>query len=67
MRLVDLRISHYKSLSDIALTDIQPVTVFVGCNGVGKSNVADALRFLRDAMSQGLDHAVSTRGGMRAA
>ncbi len=64
MRLVDLRISHYKSLSDIALTDIQPVTVLVGCNGVGKSNVADALRFLRDALSQGLDHAVSTRGGI---
>lgn len=64
MRLVDLRISHYKSLSDIALTDIQPVTVLVGCNGVGKSNVADALRFLRDAISQGLDHAVSTRGGI---
>lgn len=64
MRLVDLRISHYKSLSDIALTDIQPVTVLVGCNGVGKSNVADALRFLRDAMNLGLDHAVSTRGGI---
>jgi predicted ATPase len=64
MRLVDLRISHYKSLSDIALTDIQPVTVLVGCNGVGKSNIADALRFLRDALSQGLDHAVSTRGGI---
>lgn len=64
MRLVDLSISHYKSLSDIALTDIQPVTVLVGCNGVGKSNVADALRFLRDAVSQGLDHAVGTRGGI---
>jgi predicted ATPase len=64
MRLVDLRISHYKSLSDIALTDIQPVTVLVGCNGVGKSNMADALRFLRDAVVQGLDHAVSTRGGI---
>ena len=64
MRLVDLRISHYKSLSDIELTDIQPVTVLVGCNGVGKSNLTDALRFLRDAVVQGLDHAVSTRGGI---
>lgn len=64
MRLVDLRISHYKSLSDIELTDIQPLTVLVGCNGVGKSNLADALRFLRDAVVQGLDHAVSTRGGI---
>jgi predicted ATPase len=64
MRLVDLRISHYKSLSEIALTEIQPITVLVGCNGAGKSNVTDALRFLRDAISQGLDHAVSTRGGI---
>lgn len=64
MRLVDLKISHYKSLTDIELAEIQPVTVFVGCNGVGKSNLVDALRFLRDAMNQGLDHAVSTRGGI---
>ena len=64
MRLVDLKISHYKSLTDIELTEIQLVTVFVGCNGVGKSNLVDALRFLRDAMNQGLDHAVSTRGGI---
>ncbi|MBU3696655.1 hypothetical protein [Dechloromonas sp.] len=61
MRLTELVVSHCKSLGDVELKDIQPVTVLVGCNGVGKSNVADVLRFLRDAVSQGLDHAVSTR------
>ncbi len=64
MRLSKLAISHYKSLSNIELNEIQPITVLVGCNGVGKSNITDVLRFLRDAVSQGLDHAVSTRGGI---
>lgn len=64
MRLSELVISHYKSLGNVELTDIEPITVLVGCNGAGKSNVADVLRFLRDAVNQGLDHAVSTRGGI---
>lgn len=64
MRLASVRIRHYKSLSDIEFQDIQPLTVLVGCNGVGKSNITDALRFLRDAVTEGLDHAVSKRGGI---
>lgn len=64
MRLSKLTISHYKSLGNIDLNDIQPITVLVGCNGAGKSNITDVLRFLRDAVGQGLDHAVSTRGGI---
>lgn len=64
MRLSELAVSHYKSLGNIELGNISPVTALVGCNGAGKSNVADVLRFLRDAVNQGLDHAVSTRGGI---
>jgi predicted ATPase len=62
MRLTELNISHYKSVESVDLQDISPITVLVGCNGAGKSNVVDALRFLRDAVSQGLDHAVSAAG-----
>jgi predicted ATPase len=36
----------------------------VGPNAVGKSNVIDALRFLRDAVVHSLDHAISDRGGI---
>lgn len=64
MRLTELNISHYKSVESVDLQDISPITVLVGCNGAGKSNVVDVLRFLRDAVTQGLDHAVSTRGGI---
>lgn len=64
MRLTELNISHYKSVESVNLQDISPITVLVGCNGAGKSNVVDVLRFLRDAVTQGLDHAVSTRGGI---
>ena len=64
MRLAKLVIHHYKSLVDVELDNIQPVTILVGCNGVGKSNVVDVLRFLHDALGKGLDHAVSIRGGI---
>ncbi|MBK7848897.1 MAG: AAA family ATPase [Zoogloea sp.] len=64
MRLTELNISHYKSVESVDLQDISPITVLVGCNGAGKSNVVDVLRFLRDAVTQGLDHAVSKRGGI---
>ncbi len=64
MRLASLSIRHYKSLTDVEFDDMQPLTVLVGCNGVGKSNIADALRFLRDAVTDGVDHAVSKRGGI---
>jgi predicted ATPase len=49
---------------DVELDNIQPITILVGCNGTGKSNVVDVLRFLRDAVKQGIDHAVSIRGGI---
>lgn len=40
-------------------------TFFVGPNASGKSNILDALRFLRDVAGSGLDEAVALRGGMR--
>ena len=37
---------------------------FVGPNASGKSNILDALRFLRDVSGEGLQNAVAIRGGM---
>jgi len=40
-----VRVKGYKSLSDVSLT-LQPLTIILGPNAVGKSNLFDALRLL---------------------
>ncbi len=64
MHLNSIEINHFKSLSDIKLEELSPLTLLIGANGVGKSNLIDALRFLRDMVAEGLDHAVSKRSGI---
>ncbi|MEK7734873.1 MAG: AAA family ATPase, partial [Pseudomonadota bacterium] len=54
--LKSLRVQHFKSLADV-FVEFSPITILVGQNGSGKSNVVDALRFLRDSLRHGLDHA----------
>jgi predicted ATPase len=61
--LKSLRVRHFKSLGDVAV-ELSPVTLLVGPNGTGKSNIVDALRFLRDALVHGLDYAITDRGGI---
>lgn len=64
MRISALRIHHYRSLGDVSLRNLGPITILVGTNASGKSNIIDALRFLRDASTHSLDHALSSRGGL---
>src|SRR5688500_6467134 len=56
-------LKNYKS---IAACDVRlgPLTFLVGPNGSGKSNFLDALRFVADALSTFLDHAIRERGGI---
>ncbi len=61
--IVRLKIQHYKSIEDLDLP-LSKLAVFVGPNGTGKSNLIDALRFIRAAAVSGLDHAVSERHGI---
>ncbi len=61
--ILRLKIQHYKSIEDLELV-LPKLALFVGPNGTGKSNLIDALRFIRDAAVSGLDHAVSERHGI---
>ena len=64
MYLKSAHIRHYKSLDNALIEFSNPITVLVGPNAVGKSNIVDCLRFVRDAVAADLEHAVSSRGGI---
>jgi predicted ATPase len=61
--LKKLIIHHFKSLENVEI-DFSNITVFVGNNASGKSNVIDAIRLVRDAVSNGLDRAIGDRHGI---
>jgi predicted ATPase len=64
-RLERLRIRNYRVLRDVEFSAVTPLTVLVGPNGSGKSTVLDALAFLHEAVTAGLEPAWRNRGGMR--
>jgi len=57
---------NYRSFESNASIDLANLSVLVGPNGAGKSNLVDALRFLSDSASLGLEAAVSKRHGINA-
>ncbi len=58
-----LRVQNFRSIADLDIP-LGPLTVLVGPNGSGKSNIVDVLRFVRDALTRGLDQAVRDRNGL---
>ncbi len=58
-----VRIVNYRSIGKCDL-ELRPLSVLVGRNGAGKSNLLDALRFVVDSLEGSLDHAIKARGGI---
>lgn len=58
-------VRNYKSIGEVEVS-LERFTVLIGPNGSGKSNFVDALRFVRDTLTIGLDAAISQRRGIRA-
>ena len=61
--LTKIEVSNYKSIAH-AVISLSKDNVVVGPNGVGKSNLIDAINFVRDAASDGIDHAITKRHGI---
>jgi len=57
-----LKIRDFKSILEVELS-LDPVTVLVGRSGTGKSNIVQALRFIRNFLLGGQDEAVNFEGG----
>ncbi|MGP0064508.1 MAG: AAA family ATPase [Isosphaeraceae bacterium] len=62
--ITNLAISNYRSLGESAELRLRPLTALVGPNGSGKSNIVDALRFLSEAVRNGLEAAIAKRHGI---
>ena len=58
-----ISVSHFKSIEHLNL-ELRQVNILVGTNGCGKSNIVDVIRFVRDAVHNGLDRAISDRHGI---
>ena len=64
-RIESLRVKNYRSLRDVQLRNITPLSVFLGPNGSGKSALLDVFAFLTECFTVGLRHAWDKRGRFR--
>ncbi len=62
-RVDHLALKNYKSVESCEIA-LGPLTILAGRNGVGKSNIIDALRFVADALRNTLEYAIRERGGI---
>ncbi len=49
--LTHLRFKNWRSLRDVTIDDLQPLTVLIGANSSGKTNIVDGLYFLHRLVS----------------
>jgi len=63
MYISRIELQNWKNFKSTA-AHLSRRTFLIGPNASGKSNLLDALRFLRDVAQSGLDQAVSDRGGV---
>jgi predicted ATPase len=65
MKVESIRLKNFKAFQNVTLEKIQPYTVFVGANGVGKTTLFDVFGFLRDCLRDNVRPALSKRGGFK--
>jgi len=61
-RIENLKVWNYRSLHNLELKNLTPLTVFLGPNGSGKSTIFDVFAFLSECFSSGLRKAWDRRG-----
>src|SRR5436305_119003 len=62
-RVESLRVQNYRSLKDVELKNLTPLTVFLGPNGSGKPTLFDVFAFLSECFSEGLGRAWDCAAG----
>jgi predicted ATPase len=59
--LTRLRLKNWRSIKEETIDFATPITVFIGANSSGKSNIIDALQFLRQVVKEGVLQAQAER------
>lgn len=63
MSLASITVKNYRSVRSLTLP-VEQLCVFVGANGVGKTNLYKALALLRHAADGTITHAIAEEGGI---
>jgi predicted ATPase len=61
-RIEGITIKNYRTLRDVKLPKLTPLTIFLGPNGSGKSTIFDVFAFLSECFNVGLRKAWDKRG-----
>ncbi len=65
IRIESIHLKNFKVFKDAIMRDIPKMCVIVGANGSGKSTLFDVFGFLRDALADNVQIALSKRGGFK--
>ena len=65
MKIERIRLQNFKSFKKVEVKQIPDFCVTVGANGTGKSTLFDVFGFLKDALIDNVQMALSKRGGFR--
>ncbi len=62
--LTSITLQNFKSFGEEQSIPLQPITVLVGPNNSGKSNLVSLARFIRNAATAGAESAFEQEGGI---
>jgi len=63
MRIKRMHVKNFKSIKEMEI-EFSSLTMLVGANASGKSNIINVFRFISNCMTFGVDNAISLQGGM---
>jgi len=58
-----IQVKNFKSIKETTM-DLEPLTVIVGANASGKSNLINVFRFISNIITTGIDNAIALQGGI---
>jgi predicted ATPase len=65
LKIESIGLKNFKAFKDVEMRDMPQLCVVVGANGAGKSTLLDVFGFLRDALTDNVQVALSKRGGFK--